>query len=188
MEIFNEKIRDEKGSVLIVALLILVLLTIIGISATTNTEIDTRIAGNAKFHKMAFFNADSGIFPTAKLISQIVNDQSVPSGLSNITYLQDTDGTKFLNQILGYDTYTNSPDIKINLGSFDTEVDVDRTGSKNIVGGGTEFAAGAEGIGSGSGGGVAIYYTIDSKGSGPSNSSSEISSDYRKVVGVPGGL
>ena len=46
MKKLTDKIMDEKGSVIIIALLILALLTVIGISATRNTEIETRIAGN----------------------------------------------------------------------------------------------------------------------------------------------
>ena len=61
--------KHEEGSVLIVALFILVILTLLGIMATTTTETEIQIAGNEKFHKMAFQNADSGVFSTPKVIS-----------------------------------------------------------------------------------------------------------------------
>lgn len=190
MNQLNNRLLREHGSVLVVALLILVLLTLIGISATTNTDIETLIAGNEKFHKIAFYNADSGIFPAAKLVSATVDTQSEPN--TTITYVQadgneGADGT-FLDEVMGYVESDPEDDIKFTPSDYEVRVDIHRTGARNLVGGGIEFAAGAEGIGSGSGGGVAIFYHIDSKGDGPANSLSNVVADYRKVVGVPGGL
>ncbi|MFH1092352.1 MAG: hypothetical protein V1742_12365, partial [Pseudomonadota bacterium] len=77
-------------------------------------------------------------------------------------------------------------DIQFTLGSNNVNVDVNRTGQQTLVGGGAEFASGAEGIGGGAS--VAVYFAMDSTGSGPYNASSNVSANYRKVVGVPGGL
>jgi hypothetical protein len=74
------------------------------------------------------------------------------------------------------------------LGGFDVDVDVDRIGEENLAGTSTEFASGAEGVGAGSSGGVAIYYGIDSHGQGPVTSESNVSGVYKKVVGIAGGL
>jgi hypothetical protein len=54
-------IKNENGSVLVIAVLILLALTLIGISAISTSDIDIRISGNDKFHKMAFFAADAGV-------------------------------------------------------------------------------------------------------------------------------
>lgn len=187
--------QNEQGSVLIVALLIMVLLTVIGITVTSTTEIETQIAGNDKFQKIAFNNADSGIFPTAKLISSVVNTLSEPTetALDPIMYIKndgtidEKDGTTFMDEVLGYSLHEGEHDIRIPLGDYYTDVDINRTGVKNIAGGAVEFGSGAEGMGAGSGG-VAVFYDIDSIGNGPVNSQSNITADYRKVVGVPGGL
>jgi Tfp pilus assembly protein PilX len=61
MKTFFDQGKKEEGSVLIVALLILVLLTLMGISATTTTNIEMQVAGNEKFHKMVFYAAEAGI-------------------------------------------------------------------------------------------------------------------------------
>jgi hypothetical protein len=188
---------DERGSVLIVALLILVLLTIIGISATSTTNTETLIAGNDKFHKIAFNNADGGIYPAAKVISKIMDDQQEPDAneLNPIKYIQDgnevnPDGSLF-RELMGYDDHEVEPafvpDIKFKQDNYDVNVDINRTGVVNLAGGATEFASGAEGIGVGAGG-VAVLYNLDSVGNGPVNSQSNINADYRKVVGVYGGL
>jgi hypothetical protein len=199
MALFFRNKSDERGSVLIVALLILVLLTIIGISATTTTNIETQIAGNDKFHKIAFNNADSGIFPTAKVISDIMDHQIEPDEdeLSPIVYLQNNgdegppDGTLF-RELMGYDEDPGNPDngaddIRFDLDGYEVNVNINRTGVMNIAGGATEFASGAEGIGVGAGG-VAVMYNLDSVGEGPVNSQANIAADYRKVVNVFGGL
>ena len=53
-------ITNDRGSALLVALLILVLLTLMGISAITTSSIEVQMAGNDKFHEMAFYAAESG--------------------------------------------------------------------------------------------------------------------------------
>jgi hypothetical protein len=187
--------KNEDGSVLIVALLILVLLTIIGISATTTTNIELQIAGNEKFHKIAFYHADSGVYTIPKLISACIDsgaEINIGSGTTepNIEYTTGSSSTLFYRQIMDYDTYIDpSPkDIQFTLGGNNVQVDVRRDRAVNLAGGAVEFAAGAEGIGAGSSGGVAIYYEMDSFGDGPANSISNVSAFYRKVVGAPGGL
>ena len=54
-------VKNENGSVLVVAVLILLALTLIGISAISTSTIDIRISANDKFHKMAFYAADAGV-------------------------------------------------------------------------------------------------------------------------------
>jgi len=51
---------NEKGSALVLALLILVLLTLMGISATTTSTVGIQMAGGEKFYEMAFYSAESG--------------------------------------------------------------------------------------------------------------------------------
>ena len=186
--------NNKDGSVLIVALLMLALLTIIGVSATTTTNIELQIAGNEKFHKIAFYHADSGVYTTPKIISTCIDSGAgitIGSGTTepDIRYSTGSSSTLFYRQIMGYDTYDGGiRDIEFTLGGFDVGVDVWRARVETLAGGGAEFAAGAEGIGAGSSGGVAIFYEMDSYGNGPANSVSNVSAVYRKIVGVPGGL
>ena len=53
-------IANDRGSVLVVALLVLVLLTLMGISVTTTSTIEVQMAGNEKFYELAFYAAESG--------------------------------------------------------------------------------------------------------------------------------
>jgi Tfp pilus assembly protein PilX len=54
-------IKNDDGSVLIYALLILILLTIIGLSSIQTTNVELKISGNDKFYKIAFYACDAGI-------------------------------------------------------------------------------------------------------------------------------
>jgi len=192
-------IKNKDGSALIFAILILALLTLIGISATTTSTIEIQIAGNDKFHKMAFYRADSGVYTIPKVISKAINDKATPGDLINHTYGAFTyldkgtnddgsSGPTFYRELAGFDPNDTSRDIKFALGGNDVEVDVERDRTEILVGGGAEFASGSEGAGVGSTGGVAIFYGLDSLGSGPSNSISNIGAVYRKVVSTAGGL
>jgi hypothetical protein len=186
--------NNEDGSVVVIALIILVFLTIIGIAATTTTNIELQVAGNEKLHKIAFYRADSGVYVTPKLISACIDsgaEVTIGSGTTepDMRYATGSSSTLFYGQIMGYDTYDGGiKDIEFTLSGFDVGADVRRDRVENLAGGGVEFGSGAEGIGAGSGGGVAIFYEMDSYGHGPANSISIVSAVYRKVVGVPGGL
>ena len=50
---------SEEGSVLVVSLLILVLLTIIGIAAMNTSNVELKISGNEKAYKMALYAAEA---------------------------------------------------------------------------------------------------------------------------------
>jgi Tfp pilus assembly protein PilX len=52
---------NENGSVLVIALIMLVLLTVLGITATSTSNIELQIAGNERNYKRAFFIANAGI-------------------------------------------------------------------------------------------------------------------------------
>jgi hypothetical protein len=51
---------DERGFVLVIALIVLVLATVIGIFAIQNTTIDTKISGNERIATLLFNTADAG--------------------------------------------------------------------------------------------------------------------------------
>jgi hypothetical protein len=61
MKLIDSIIRNERGTVLVVALMILVILTIIGIVVVTTSTRNIQIAGYDVLYKQAFYNADAGI-------------------------------------------------------------------------------------------------------------------------------
>ncbi len=176
----------ESGAVMVIALIMLVLLTLIGISATTTSEIEIQVAGSQKAFNTAFYNADSGVYSTPKVISRAV-DQGEQPDLSQMTYL-DSGTSDFYREIMGYKAHDEERDLRFALGGHNVDMDVERTGQRSLAGGGVEFASGAEGVGAGASGGVAVLYTIDSLGEGPNSARSNLEGVYRKVLGVAGGL
>jgi hypothetical protein len=54
-------INNRQGSAIIVALIVLVLLTVIGIAATNTSTTEVQISTNALLNNVAFYAADSGI-------------------------------------------------------------------------------------------------------------------------------
>lgn len=190
MTAVSKIVKDQSGSTIIFALLFLVILTIVAISASTTTTIELQIAANDQFHKMAFGNADSGVYASPKLISRTINESEAQDVTGfGFEYRPDSNSdsenkNRIYEQILGYTGHTDEKD----LAFADTEVDIEKLRTVHAAGGGTEFASGAEGIGVGSVGGVQIYYGLDSTGSGPRQSSSQVLAEYRKVLGIAGGL
>jgi hypothetical protein len=112
-------------------------------------------------------------------------------GWFGFAFENGTNANDLYEQILGYSAWDGGiTDISMNSNVYnDTiEVDIRRSRTQHAAGGGVEFASGAEGIGVGSTGGVEIYYALDSTGSGPRQSAANILAEYRKVLGMPGGL
>ena len=52
---------NERGASLVIALMILLILTLIGISALQTTTQETSIAGNERLYNRAFYTSDAGI-------------------------------------------------------------------------------------------------------------------------------
>ena len=61
MQKITSIINNQQGSVIIMAVIILALLTIIGISATNTSTTEVQVSTNAVLHNIAFYTADSGI-------------------------------------------------------------------------------------------------------------------------------
>ena len=71
MQKMISNINNEDGSAIIIAILILVLLTIIGTSATQNTVIELAIVRNDLVHKEQLYRADGAVMQA----SQWIEDQ-----------------------------------------------------------------------------------------------------------------
>ena len=55
----RSRISDERGSTLVVGLLVLVLLSFMGIAATSTSSLELQIAGNEKAFQIAFYSAEA---------------------------------------------------------------------------------------------------------------------------------
>ncbi len=63
--------RNENGSTILIAMIILLLLTIIGISATNTTQIELKIAGNEKIYRQNMNLAEAAVNVGVQRISEL---------------------------------------------------------------------------------------------------------------------
>ena len=89
--------RREKGVVLVIALLILVIMTTIGLSATQSTSLQEKIAGNTKQKTSAFFASEAGTITAERYIAEDTKLTPAPKDsnsavIINAKYLEDLAG------------------------------------------------------------------------------------------------
>jgi hypothetical protein len=72
-------ISNERGVVLVFALVLMLVVTIIGSSATMTSQVDLKISGNTKVIRTSFYLADGGIMLSPKVISRIITDRALPA-------------------------------------------------------------------------------------------------------------
>jgi Tfp pilus assembly protein PilX len=177
-------LRDERGAVLAIALLIMIALALIGAAAMITSTMELDIARNERLAKESFYAADGGTTLAPIFIEEAAVDHALPV-MGGVTIDPD-----FLDELLGYTTPNDTPsstppDIATEVNGKKIDVDVDRVATQVLAGGAAEFAGGYEGIGAGAAsGGIAIIYRIDSQGSAAATSKSVVESYYRKVVNI----
>jgi hypothetical protein len=195
--------RDERGFVLITALLIMLVLTILGIATTTNTSIELQIAGNDKVHKRSFYEAEGGAMLGSELLEQNFN---CPVGFTsaaisatvnsrNTTFATNSPFADVKTERLDYPQFINNYDAAYTLTAAALpalpaqEVGYLHYGGNTAIlpGGALQMAAGYEGKGkSAAQGGVAKMVDIYSQFKGMINSESIILFGWRHLVGTEG--
>lgn len=79
----DRNLRDNNGSILVVAMLVLLILTLIGIAATNTSNIEMRITGNETAYKSSFYDTDAGVsWAVASLDQWSVSDLAVGDTIS----------------------------------------------------------------------------------------------------------
>jgi hypothetical protein len=66
----ESRLRNEDGAVLVVALMMLVLLTILGISVSSTSEVELQIAGNEMRYKENLYKADAAAMACAQIMEE----------------------------------------------------------------------------------------------------------------------
>ncbi|WP_319547568.1 pilus assembly PilX N-terminal domain-containing protein [Desulfogranum marinum] len=97
--------HNDDGFVLVAALLMLVVLTLIGIAATSTTNIELKIAGNDKTAGESFHKADGGLEASIEVLEQNIRCPTgfslAPAGFDN------ADATTFFS-ISGVNVFDNN--------------------------------------------------------------------------------
>ena len=74
MQKITSIINNQQGSVIIMAVIVLALLTVIGIAATNTSTTEVQVSTNAVLHNIAFYTADSGIAAGRAALNNIKAD------------------------------------------------------------------------------------------------------------------
>ena len=190
----------ESGAVVIVAaVMILVIVTILGLTAINTSTVEVTIAANDQFAKLAFYNADSGLNATAKLISEIRNAPQgpIPAGSTGdapgLEYLSPDPSTPlsnpeqhFYQQVMFFGPYESHEDLDFQVGGIDARTEVRYIDTVPLAGSGTKF--GDQVLGTGHSHDV-TYFNINATGTSARNTSKVLNATYRKMgVGLQGGL
>lgn len=183
---------NPDGLVTMAALLFLIILTIVGTSAISSSNMEVQIATNDEIHKITFYAADGGADLGTELLELNI---ACPTGFANDNLVIDT-----IN-VTDKDFWMQQPDVndEVPLPS-DTERDVligDNAGNHtNLsiagrtgfgVGAAIEMAAAYEGKGkAAASGGVTLDFQIISQHLGYANSESMVALHWQHVVGSEG--
>jgi Tfp pilus assembly protein PilX len=179
--------NSQEGMVLIISLLLLLVATVVGVTALSTSTTNVMITGNQRLNEITFSGADSGISASIPVINTTAYNRTVISTYTSLVVNQ----TDFVDEITGTlimdtDSATTSPDITFTMGSgssaITVSVDVDYLYSATSAGCAIEFASGYEGVGKGAISCGEIYYEIASMGEGPVGSEAAVCSIYRYVI------
>lgn len=188
----------EKGSALILALLVLVILSIFSMVAADSTiqGLSFAKAFNNRMEALHATEGGSG-YGYGVVLRAIGNGGKISAADLENADVTDTDKdgvTDLEDEIAGttidsdlanpIDSYSDAiPDMTISIGGGSVRVDIDFVTTKKKAGASSEFASRYQGIGSGSAGAFAINYRIDANGGAGTDSESTVRLHYKCVEG-----
>jgi len=100
------RIGREDGFVLVLSLMVLVVLTLLGISATDTSIIEVQIAGNDNVAKMLFYNAESAAHEAAQRLQNERDENKLKAARTPFVWLSEETKTQAL--LAGGDSNWNS--------------------------------------------------------------------------------
>jgi hypothetical protein len=199
-------LSGERGMALIIALLLMVVVTVLGTGAIITSSTDIQISGNYKTSQEVLHGADGGVQIVQGIINRAFDGTGVVTFNTDTVFvpndvnfpleprITDVDGDGDIdsndydhndsnNIAQPRDIQTNNNvDLIIPLQDMEVLIDVDVT-PRNLLGFSIEFASAYEGIGSGTQGGSARFYRINSGGreEGSANVTSILEAEYRRM-------
>ncbi len=170
-------LNSQEGMVLIVSLLLLLVATVVGITALSTSTTKVMIAGNQRLSEINFSNADGGVSVSLPIIKTTWDDRNFGTSTSTVYAGLITD-PNFLDEP-AQDADIN--DIQyLDLAVTTTiSIDIDRLYEDQPPGCGMKFATGGEGSGSFC---VDKYYRVNSNSAGPVGSVAGVGALYRYVL------
>ena len=183
MKMLTNKTK-QKGSVLILSLMILVVLTIIGVSSMSSTSLQERMAGNFRDREIAFQSAEMALAFAENYVSSTINTANLgdADGYYN-TYSGPTSKNAFTGDGSSIANWWTGTDSQI----LSTTIDEVRTQPRFTIeareeigdNSGTSINIGA--YGESTGGGKITSFRVTARGTGKSDSTVVIlQSNYGK--------
>ena len=168
---------SDKGMVLIVSLLLLLVATVVGITALSTSTTKVMIAGNQRLSEVNFSHADGGVSVSVPIIKAIWDDANYGTATSAVYAGLITDAN--FPQEAPQDADTNDIQYLDLAGTTTVTIDIDRLYDSQPPGCAMKFAEGGEGSGS-----VCVdkYYRVNSNSAGPVGSVVEVGALYRYVL------
>ena len=179
-------LKNEEGNLMVVVILILAVLSSLGISTSTTSTREVRIAANDQFHQTAFYAAEGGVATGIQLLEENLESRgNMETEINNNILLNPGNTNFYLNDKTTVENNntdrptTDNWDAKIsNINGNAVHLKMYGTNMLND-GNALQTAAGYEGKGkSMAGGGLAILYDIRSFSSGLRNTRSRVKIKY----------
>jgi Tfp pilus assembly protein PilX len=159
----GKTMKNEKGMVLVLAIFMLALLSMIGLSSMMTSTTDITIAGNEKFSKIVYYQAESGL--------------TIGGEVARLFYYADTTVEDSIDKSMKIDNATNidlkdsgfddgkenttkslwvkndqkdrvddaEPDLQLS-GDLTVNIDIDKLDTRQAPGGGARFGTGANSV------------------------------------------
>ncbi len=197
----------EGGFVLVTSMLIMVLVVVVGVSATKTSILEVQVSSIDKFHQMSFFGGDSGVYTVPKMIAaytdkkQIDPEVNVPSeNFRELSADLEAEFKGYTDPLEPSEEDDIPHQIEFDIGDVpeggagapdpdssyaSVGVDVSSLESEALPGGGVEFGSGAEGANQV---GEQLLWHVNSTGEGPRNTTVNIQAIYRRIPDTFGGL
>lgn len=174
-------INNEKGAVLVVALIIMGVLAVIGTAIIMMSSIELNIAQNEKVAKTAFYRAENGRIMGAMASEAAAwgidyEDGDPFEGNADITV---EDGDFIMEPFFDGDDVLVSPDVRVQQEGSLSDVDVDKMSTALLPGSSAEFGSGYEGAGASAG--VMTRLWMDSIGRERSGARARIQVQYMLI-------
>jgi hypothetical protein len=199
----KKTLLNERGSTLLLAMLIISLLAVAGIMSSRTSTMETRISRNDRLYKLSFYEAEGGADAGSELLEQNIEQRGFCEGLGANAVCQvvgmaidtataDDPSLKFyMNADLGPTAKPTSTaagrDVYIQKGPNSTTPPITNLligGDTSLsTGGAIQMIAGYEGKGKGAaGGGAWVTYDIRSQHIDVDNSEALIELEWRHVM------
>lgn len=174
--------RNEDGYILITTLLLLLVLTVIGMTAIGTSTVENLLSGNIRLKERNISKADAATEICAALVERSLREQDTDNFTNIIDPAFESSDPDYLPSELRSSAFDpDTQDVAFQVAGQNVTVDIDKMYSKWMGGTAIEFAAGYEGAGKSGGSGFYTYFRINASSEDLVNSQATVGAIYRYV-------